>query len=438
MTGAMQLRRTHRISWMINGWLRPDTLGPDNGGTACLTLGCPDDFHAVRLGFPNVTPAPWTIAAAIGCASGSFNDYVNPTGAGRWTRFTFAMQGRDDDRIAARPDAPTGIIVAPNDADEATGETGNPAWTWTDWVPLPSEDADPLTGMRVLMLRALVPAGQTVCVANGQLRGLTGNPALNHGCDYFVGGLKHGIDRVTAPSARESADAWRHNGLANGCLFPLVQFLTRRAGIVGIGTGDSHQQGTSTTEQFTGFLYRSTVALARRHVGQVPFGMVNCAAGGLTSAQFFQRLDALLAPVRPSFAVLPGWTYNDRNGAAHADAEAMRPFFGRLLRAIETCTVHGVQPILLTPFPRDRNGMTPAQLAPWQGLRHAILTLEGAGLPVIDAALLLGSEVNGMLDGTYLSNLTLDGSHPADSGHDAIASWLIRAIETAGDVATGR
>lgn len=423
---------------MISGWLRPDALGPTNGGTACLTLGCPDDFQAVRLGFANVMPDPWTITAAIGSASSSFNDYVNPTGSGRWTPFTFAMRGRDDDRIVMRPDAPRVITVAANVPDEATGETANPAWTWTDWVPLRSVDADPLTGMRVLMLRALISAGQTVCVANGQLRSLSGNHALNQGLDYFVGGLKHDFDRVTDPSAREHADAWRHNGLANGCLFPLVQFLTQHAGIVGIGTGDSHQQGTSTTDQFTGFLYRGVTALARHHVGQVPFGMVNCAQGGLTSPQFLQRLDPLLAPVRPSFAILPGWTYNDMSGDIHADAEALRPYLARLLRTVETCVAHGVQPILLTPFPRDRNSMTPAQLAPWHGLRHAILAMNHAALPVIDAGLLLGEDVDGTLDGTYRPTMTLDGAHPNDAGHEALAAALIRLIGDDRTLAAGR
>ena len=261
----MTFRRTHRISWMISGWIRPDVLGADKGGTACLTLGCPADFYAVRLGFPNVTTTPWTITKVIGRASTSFGDYVNPTGEGRWTPFTFAMQGRDDDRVVTRADAPTTITVAANNEDPATGEASNPAWSWTDWVPLKGDVPDPRTGMRVLMLRALVPPEQTICVANGQLRALSGNYALNKGFDYFIGGLKRNRDRVTSQTGPDSADAWRHNGLANGSLFPLIQFATAVPGIVAIGTGDSHHQGTSTTDQFSGFLYRTMTELGRRH-----------------------------------------------------------------------------------------------------------------------------------------------------------------------------
>ena len=352
---------------MISGWIRPDALGPEGGGTACLALGCPDDFHAVRLGFPNVTTRPWTLARVIGCASSSFNDYVHPTGDARWTPFTLAMQGRDDDRIVTRPDAPTVITVAGNTEDAATGETANPAWTWTDWVPLAGKVADPATGMRVLMLRALVPGEQTICVANGQLRGLTGNIGLNGGFDYFTGGLKRNADRVCDPQGSENVEQWRHNALANGSVFPMVQFATRTPGLVAICTGDSHHQGTSTSEQFTGFLYRAMTRIGRPYVGTMPVGMVNCAVGGLTSRQFFPRMQELLTAVRPSFAVLPGWSYNDRTGPAHADEAAADVFLARLTCAAEACIDTGVKPVLLTPFPRNRQAMTPNSACALEG-----------------------------------------------------------------------
>jgi hypothetical protein len=429
----MILRKTHRISWMISGWIRPDTLGPENGGTACLTLGCPGDFYAVRLGFANVTANPWTITKVIGRASSSFGDYVNPTGEGAWTPFTFAMQGRDDDRIVTRADAPTVITVAGNSEDPATGETANPAWTWTDWVPLKGDVPDPRTGMRVLMLRALVPPEQTVCVAHGQLRALTGNYALNKGFDYFVGGLKRNRDRVTAPVGPENAVAWEHNGLANGSSIPIVQFMTALPGIVGIGTGDSHHQGTSTTAQFTSFLYRSMTRIGRERFGKTPVGMVNCAGGGLTSEQFFQRLEVLLGAVRPSFAVLPGWTFNDRTRGAPADSVAMERFLARAIRSAETCLAHGVTPIFLTPFPRNRDMMTPTQLAPWRRLRQTFFAMSRAGVVVFDATPLLGNERNGAFDGTYMESRTIDHMHPDDRGHDALAAAFGNLIAAALD-----
>jgi hypothetical protein len=427
----MILRKTHRISWMISGWIRPDVLGPDNGGTACLTLGCAADFYAVRLGFPNVTATPWTITKVIGHASGSFNDYVNPTGDGRWTPFTFAMQGRDDDRIVTRPDAPTVITVAANHQDPATGETANPTWTWTDWVPLKGDEPDPQTGMRVLMLRALVPPGQTVCVAHGQLRKFTGNRDLTRGFDCFVGGLKRNIDRVTAPIGPEKFETWQANALANGSIFPIVQFLTAIPGLVGIGTGDSHHQGTSTTEQFTGFLYRCMTQLGPLGLERIPVGVVNCAVGGLASEQFFPRLEELLRSVRPSFAVLPGWTYNDRSGSVSADSAAGDRFLARAIRAAQCCAEHGVHPIFLTPFPRNRDAMTPTQIGPWAKLRQILLAMGREGVTVLDATPLLSNERDGMFDGSYIGSRSTDGMHPNDSGHDAVAAALLRIVSEA-------
>ena len=232
--------------------------------------------------------------------------------------------------------------------------------------------------MRVIMLRALVPGNQEVCYANGQLSSLAGNPSLNQGFEHFTGGIKFNFDRVTNPDAStaQSPMEWRQNVVANGSLIPIVQFMTNAPGLVGMVTGDSHQQGTSTTDQFTNFLYRCITVIGKTDIGKKPVGMVNCAMGGLTSQQFFPRLSQLLGPVRPSFVVLPGWTYNDCTEGTHADQVAMNIYFARLLKSAETCCVNGVKPIFLTPFPRDPGGMTPLQLTPWRRLRHLILSLE--------------------------------------------------------------
>jgi hypothetical protein len=386
----------------------------------------------VRVGFANILRSPWTILKLIGRASTTINDYVNPTGDTAWTTFTFASRGGADDRIVTNQDAPTQIIVAGVAVDVATGLSNEPAWTWTDWVPLTSAGPDSAHGFRVLMLRALVPSGQSVCFANGLLRKLTGNTALNAGFDSFIGGIKRNCDRVTDPSLPrdESTDIWSGNTLTSGSLMPIVQFLTRRAGLVGMVAGDSHQQGTSTTAQFASFGYRASACLGAAQVGVLPMGMVNCAVGGATSAQFFSRLDTLLPIVRPSYVVLPGWTFNDRNGELHADRTAMNVFFTRLLNCIETCQQRGILAIVLTPFPRDRLSMTPAQLEPWRWLRQAIINLSHGNIAVLDATALLGNQADGEFDGTYLPSLSDDGKHPNDSGHAALGATLIQIIQS--------
>ena len=93
------LRRTRRWSWMVSGWFELFELIPGGGGTACMTLGCSDDFVAVRLGFPNISEQPWRITRAIARASDGFNDYVTPTGDASWTTFTTAKGGADSSEI---------------------------------------------------------------------------------------------------------------------------------------------------------------------------------------------------------------------------------------------------------------------------------------------------------------------------------------------------
>jgi hypothetical protein len=178
------------------------------------------------------------------------------------------------------------------------------------------------------MLRALVQPGQTVTYAVGQLRSFTGNVALNRGHDVLIGGLKFNIDMVSYPDRDNSVSTqtWIDNQLVTGTLFPMVQFLTLNPGITGMVAGDSHAQGTSTIEQFRGFPYLVTTSLAKDYREEIPFGIANCAAGGLGSEQFFARFETLLQAVQPSYAILPGWTYNDKSEDVKADQAAMSIF----------------------------------------------------------------------------------------------------------------
>jgi hypothetical protein len=432
---SIRLRGTHRISWMISSWFKSVELMFGQGGTASLTIGCPDDFYAVRLGFANITPNPWKITKAIGHTSTTFNDYVRPTGDSLWTPFTFAGQGADNDFIVNKPDAPTEITVSGNGAQAVAGDAFIPAWTWTDWAAIRSAAPDPATGMRVLMLRALIPSAQTICYANSQLRTFTGNISLNLGFDYFIGGIKFDFDRVTDPTVHihESTTVWRDNQLATGSLFPIVQFLTKNAGIVGITTGDSHHQGATTADESANYLYRTTTELGRRSIGKIPFGMVNCAVGGLTSEDFFPRVAALLHAVRPSYVVLPGWSYNDCSGYIHADQAAVDRFIAYLVETAELCENSGVLPIFLTPFPRDAESMSVIQLGPWRELREIILKMKSAGAIVLDATSLLGRTVAGEFDGTYLPGLSDDTIHPNDKAHLAVANELISLLQVIGE-----
>ena len=414
---------------MFSGWFESIALGAADGGTACMTIGCQDDFVAVRLGFPNVSDRPWRISRAIARSSDKFNDYVTPAGDGSWTTFTVANAGADSTRIVSDPDAPVEIEVRGLN-DSPLTRAARVAWTWTDWAAIRSGQPDPATGMRVLMLRALIPSDQIITTAVGQLRSFTGNAASNQGRDVLIGGVKFNYDMVSNPNNGPLLPygAWVANQFAPGTIFPIVQLLTQKRGITGIAVGDSHAQGTGTTDQFSGFLHFATALLGQTHGKDLPFGMANRGMGGLQSEEFFARFETLIQAVRPGYAVLPGWAFNDYVPDGSAYRLATNVFYARLLAALELCSVHGIVPVAMTPFPRDAEHMTPARLAPWHWLRDRILALRASGVTVIDATSILGHRENGVFTGTYSQSLSSDGIHPNDAGHYAVGQALAAAI----------
>lgn len=425
--------RTQRHSWMPNGWFQTDTLEPGGGGSHLLTVGCPDDFTAVRVGLANASKNPWKLTKLIACASASWGDYTNPVDEfdiplchSAWQSFT-SGESRADRPPADSPqdkDDPTITIEAAqhaNDSDDL-------AWTFTDWLPLASRRADPATGMRILMLRAAVPSGQTVTFANGRFEKWYQNQPLNHGYDIFMGGAKFDTDLVNNTALRGiTTKSLFANNPVNGCLIPMVQFLTKHPGIVGMTTGDSHHMGSSTTTNFNSYLAQSLLPIGETHVGSVPIGMVNSAVGGMASKKFFHRLHSLLPMVQPSFVVLPGWTFNDRSNIDDVDS-VYTAFFLRLRAAADDVITAGGVPIFLTPFPRDAASMTLTRILAWRTLRDRIIVLRNENAIVVDSSIILGRVTAGELVGTYKPEYTDDGVHPNDAGHSAVAVALAPVI----------
>ena len=426
---------SHRYSWMLNGWMADKFLTPDGGGTEFVTIGVPDDFIAVRVGFANINRSPWVVRKVIACASASWNDLHNPIDsarvpriAGDWSTLTFQNRGCDRSSLVTAAGAPKEIIIAENGADANSGETSNPTWTFTDWVPCASIGADPATGMRVLMLRALVPSGQLVTYAHGMLAGFGANAAINKGYHHFIGGMKWNADLVSDPPSHVgstiTSDALEGNHIVYGQMMCLVQVLTRNAGIVGMVCGDSHQAGTSAMGGANNFVVQSLLGTGQTAIGTRPFGVVCTAVGGVASQQIFPRMLALLHAVQPAFVILPGWTFNERDGEPHANERAESIFLARLLLAVDEVRSAGSVPILVTPFPRDAASIGPV-LNVWSRQRETLLAMRASGELVFDATPLLGEARSGQLTGTYRDGLSSDAVHPNDAGHATLARAFI-------------
>jgi hypothetical protein len=423
MAPAFPARRTRHFSWAPSGWLVNHTTA--SVCTDFVTVTCPDDFLAVRIGFTNINPEPYVVTKLIAITSTTLGDHLNPTGVSFWRPLTFANNGRAVDAIVTAADAPTTLTAWSNQQNQPTLIPPLPRWTWTDWAPLPSvRRTDSPDAPRVLMIRLLLPEGCHRTTPNGGLLEFHREAAMNQGSSFVAGQVP--LDMVTMPGTVDPS-------VANmGIAFPAVscvQFLTRNEGIVGMAAGDSHHQGTSTTTQYWNYLLRSTVELNARYAGHIPFGYWSTAQGGAGSEWFFSCLTNVLNIARPSFVVLPGWTYNEININEHADHTANLTFLSRLLMTAEICVQAGIIPIFLTPFPRDAAAMTPVRLGAWLALRDSILSLQANGAIVLDAASILARQSNGVMDGTYRPEYTDDTVHPNNTGHAAIASALTPIIE---------
>ena len=412
--------RRHRLTWAPSAILDTFELQQGDPYTQCLAVGCPDDFQAVRVGLPNVAKTRYHILRLTACPSDSWNDYVNPTGSATWTPLTFVHGGSNIDLIVSSPNEQFGIDVAPRDPDISAGETYIPRWTWSDWRPVRSlPRTDEPGGVRILMLRMALPLGQTITYASSGFLGYTGQLDVHHGFDYAT--AKWHQDCATDPNFIDPAHVSVGQGVNS---MACVQFLTSRAGVTGIVTGDSHHAGTTATAQLLNFALRATISAAAHAIGSVPVGYVTCATGGARSGNFFPRLRDLLPAVRPGFVILPGWTYNDIIDEVAAGDAACRLFFARLLMAADEVTASGAVPVFLTPFPRDREAMTSTVLGPWRRLRNDILAMRLSGAIVIDTTAILGAKREDVFDGTYLPEFTNDQVHPNDAGHAAVAERL--------------
>jgi SAM-dependent methyltransferase len=383
----------------------------------------------MRVGLQNASLEPFRIAKIVARASSSWSDYVNPTGDAPWTRLTFSGQGNPTDAVISDPSAPVEVSVAPA-KNVATPGCGNaPRWTWTDWAPVEDIGPDPATNMRVVMIRWLNEiAWQPFTYVNGLFQHQwTGLAETNSGFDYAIGGYNNGSDCVSNPSPGDMAwDLCARNSPLNGTPIAIVQFKTKKDGIVGMVAGDSHHDGTGTNSGFNGYLTQFATALARKNISELPIVLVNCAIGGISSKEIFERLEVLLPIIQPSFVALPSWSYNEVIGGAHTSLAASEIFFNRVLMAAKTCRESGSRPIFCTPFPRDGASMTPEVRGAWREIREQVLKLASHGEIVLDGGNILAGENSPDNFGTYDAGLSNDGIHPNDNGHKLVAEQLTR------------
>jgi len=337
----------------------------------------------------NTPPDPYTVQRVIAAASSTVGDFVNPPGDAAWTTFTFAGGGRPSDRVVDAAGAPT-IVTVHGRSAQSDLDPGVAAWTWTDWAPIRSLERTDCPGSPpVLMLRVLFPAGTRSVRPNGSFAEYYLDAAANGGLTYVAGHAPR--DAVTSTQQLSGAACVLGNWFSP---IACVQFLTARAGVVCMTTGDSHHQGTGTATQFGNYLLKAVAQLVPAVSGRMPIGYWSTARGGADSAYFFDALASVLDVAQPGFVVLPGWSYNDTRNGVH-DLATADLFYARLLMAAELCWSRGARPVILTPFPRNRRSLGKTEMQAWLALRRRVVGLTSQGYAVVDAGGLLGRSSGG-------------------------------------------
>lgn len=422
----VSVRRTRHYTWAPNLWTATHGLPAGEGPvTMAYACGVPDDFSAVRVGFVNVLGTPWQMTKVIAMPSSSWNDYVTPTGGASPVALTFGGGA-------------SGTIL-PNSGELTPSGSAIPAVSWSDWVGLRSQPADPATGMRVLMLRALVPGGQTITSCNGTWGGYSGahggSFSVNHGYDIFTGGLK-GADRVSNPFAQhDHTSSYIANNPCNGTIFGIIQAKTRNEGFALCQAGESKFFGTSTTAQMWNWQLRSVGLLGAEYAGRVPIGYCCTAVGGYDSAHAFGLARQLLPQVDPGIVDVPSYNGNERHfGMPYTDLASEQVEWEMTRDFLQFVRRLGGTPILASPMPFCRAGapLTSRTANYGPGFRAAFAAwksfAEKHDGPVFDLYASLGANEAGEDCRYREAFMTTDGNHPDDAGHALLVEPYLALI----------
>jgi len=442
-------QRSHRYTWAPSLWATTTALGVTGAGqTHAYTIGIPDDFSAIRVGFLNMTATPWTVSKVAAVASSTWSDYVIPTGGATPITLTFGAGGADDSRIYSAAGLPTTIAVAANAADATSGATDIAAITWSDWCPIQSQPADPATGMRVLMLRGLTPATAVTVTGNrgnwpGYSGGNGGNQAANNGYDIFVGGIKT-LDRVTVPFADGPASAgntaaYLANNPTIGTIFAVVQAITKNEGVTIVQAGESKFFGTTTATQMTNWALRSVGQIGDQAIGVLPVGCACLAVGGYDSAHTFGLARSLLPSLLPSIVNVCSYNGNENDAAlGYTDAFSQQVEYGRTMMFRDFIRSLGGVPILVSPLPMVQFGATQADsgltgtpanpgfqaaFAAWKALAAEPATA------TFDAYSVLGANYVAMDPHYGIAGISTDGNHPNDAGHGLLVPPYVALVK---------
>jgi len=390
---------------------------------------------AARLGFANPFAEPMPIIGASIYPSASYNPVPDarvagtsigtPSGGRPGTTVLFDRVGLDSTWINTTGEA-RGLIL-PGDPANRDNRARAFTITWSDWVPIRSV---PRTDGRAQPLLFVY-----VALASGSMStaGFGPDPfvhATSPGCRGRVAvSLKS--DRPGDWTANPAGSAWRgatpapQGGGSQWGLSPLLclQYLSVVPGIQGVISGDSLMSGPGGPhgDAFSAAPIRAAYDLSSP---SLPVCMAHLACGGAASSVYNDTLWRNMDALRPSFLVLQPLSRNDGMEQSRLDA-----LFARLLATADrAATEHGASTMFQGAYPIPSVDPTVAghgaELAAWQDIRLMLADMAAAGVPVYDAAGVMGEPA---APWRYASACSDDGTHPNDHATE-LATPIARAL----------
>ena len=397
-----RLRLGPRRTVHYNAGALHDPLQPpaDVGCTYGIALRLEDMPYALRVGFANDVALDFPVTAVAGCISTAYNDGVRPTGGAPWALLTTNLGGRDVGVDAAASGSARGLLVRGNG-----GGPRVPNIAWTDWTAIQAVPPDDGTGRPILFLRASFAPWIAPRCCNVVTQ-FSGTPH-SHGRDMiFTYSLGH--DSATAPN-----QATPPFGTGQASPFYCVQYLSHRRGSTVLWGGDSHFAGNTTIGNIDAFPLKTCLELS---TPDHPICAANYAWSGSPSDVFFPILQEMVAQCRPNIVILQGWTANDGPTAA-----AINSYSEHIMEYTRKLAQSGIEPILVTRFPRFNLALHPDQLALTELWRQRQLGMRSAGFLVLDAPPVLDDPSS---PGAYRTGYSKDKVHPNEAGSAALASAL--------------
>jgi len=400
---SLSLRRTIHVH---TGLLRDPQLRPINGPTTfALAMRLEDEPTFVRVGFANDTALDYQLTSVAACISSDYGDGVNPVGDAPWALLKTNGGGRDSEAGTAPSGRSRKLLVRGNG-----GGPRVPNVAWTDWTPIEAVASEDGSGRPILFIRVCSPAWSLPrsCMSDAE-----GSAALaEHGRPVMIQ-MKAEQDAATQP-------ALRYAGFGRWQCSPVycVQYLGRTPGATVLWGGDSHFAGTRTVGNVDSFGLLSSLRLS---TPELPVAAANYAWSGCPSVVFLPLLENMMEVCRPQIVLLQGWTANDGNSEAAANAYAER-----VLRLAGQARAIGARPVLVTRFARRTLARNLAEKAVADRLRQQQLALNEPALPVLDATPILEDPAE---PGMYRAGFSEDGVHPNGLGHAALAERLTGMLQ---------